>query len=167
MTNHGCPTSPVIYTDLFGLSTRPQHPSLTLPQITQLGKPPINFFPILLAPEILLLLSFGSGNGFSTGDLDRDKCEKWTQSLISRQPLLGHKSLLGGKQPLGGVRPGPILSSQSHWPPQLLCTFTQKACFSPTRESVSVGFCEPLLYGFTMCENVCNVLGSNLERWKI
>lgn len=58
MTNHGCSTSPAILPDLFGLPTRPQHPSLTLPQITQLGKSPINFFPILLAPEILLLLSF-------------------------------------------------------------------------------------------------------------
>lgn len=167
MTNHGCPTSPVIFTDLFGLSTRPQHPSLTLPRITQLGKAPINFSPILSAPEILCCFHFGSGNGFSTGDLDGDECEKWTWSLISRQPLLGRKSLSGGKEPLGWVRPGPILSSQSRLPPQLLCTFTQKACFSPTHVSVSVGFRGPLLYGFTMCENICNALGSNLERWKI
>lgn len=55
-------TSPVIFTDLFGLSTRPQHSSPALLRITQLGSIPINFFPILLAPEILLL--FGSGNGF-------------------------------------------------------------------------------------------------------
>lgn len=58
MANHGWQTSPVIFTDLFGFSTRPQHPSLALPQITQLGKIPISFFPILLASEILLLLSF-------------------------------------------------------------------------------------------------------------
>lgn len=43
---------------LFGLSTRLQHPSLALPQITQLGKIPISFFLILLDPEILMLLSF-------------------------------------------------------------------------------------------------------------
>lgn len=58
MTNHDWATGPVVPTDLFGLSTRPQHPSLALPRITQLGKIPISFFPILLVSEILLLLSF-------------------------------------------------------------------------------------------------------------
>lgn len=49
----------------------------------------------------------------------------------------------------------------------MLCTFTQKACFSPTHVSVSVGLHGPLFYGFTMCENIGDAIGSNLERWKV
>lgn len=56
--NHSGPTRLVVFTDLFGLSARPQHPSPALPWITQLGKIPINFLPILLAPEVHLLFSF-------------------------------------------------------------------------------------------------------------
>lgn len=50
--------------DLFGLSTRPQHPSLMLPQITQLDKIPINFFWIVLVWEIFSALILALEIGF-------------------------------------------------------------------------------------------------------
>lgn len=42
--------------------------------------------------------------------------------------------------------------------------YTESLLFT---NSVSVGVCGPLLYGFTMCENISDALGSNLERWKV
>lgn len=82
-TNHGWPTGSVIFTDLFGLS-RLRHPSPALPRITQLGKIPINFFPILLAPEILLQFSFWLWKWVFNQRTQIEPFEKWTQNLISR-----------------------------------------------------------------------------------
>ena len=42
--------------------------------------------------------------------------------------------------------------------------YTESLLFT---NSVSVGVRGPLLYGFTMCENIYDALGSNLERWKV
>lgn len=48
------------------------------------------------------------------------------------------------------------------------CSFLHgKFAFHQLTPSVSVGFRGPLLYDFTMCENVCNAPCSNLERWEM
>lgn len=72
----------------------------------------------------------------------------------------GTQVSIGGKRASWLRKGGPHL----HFPiffDSLRLTFTEKGCLSLTH--VSVGCRRFLLYGFTMCENVCNALGSNRE----
>lgn len=102
--------------------------------------------------------------GFQSEDSDKAVWEMNTE-LDKQIATAGTQVSIGWKRATWPRKARPHLQ----FPVPFVCTaavhFYAESLLFPS--SVSVGAHGPLLYGFTMCENIYDALSSNLERWKV
>lgn len=124
----------------------------SLPQITQLGKIPINFFPFLWVQKHFCCFHFGSGNEFSTRDLDREVWEM-NAELDKQTATAGIQSHRWMERATWLRKAWLCLEFPVSFASTTAVRFSTESLLVTNSCICFCGLCGPLRCGFTMWEN--------------